>query len=48
MEQQEILTKYELGYMQERLQGLSCAIGTLGEQKNYQDKFKSKEKMLKE
>ena len=34
--------------MQKRLQGLSGAIGTLGEKKVYEDKFKSKEKQLKD
>ena len=48
MQETEIVTNYELGYMQERLQGLSRAIESLGEQKVHEDKFKTKEKKLKD
>jgi len=48
MQETEIVTNYELGYMQKRLQGLSSAIESLGEQKVQGDKIKAKEKKLKD
>lgn len=48
MSETEVVINYELGYMQERLQGLSLAIGGLGQLKVYEDIFKTKEKRLKD
>ena len=47
MEQSEIVTGYELSYMQERLQGLANAIESLSEQKMTEDKFKLREMRMK-